>query len=223
METADLAKTRYIYIVFSSTQGKMGKMIRLVTDYPYNHVSLALDEKLQTFYSFARHYKNTPLYGGFIEESSLRYTDENQPAILKICKIPVSEEEFSQLKNKIDEMKRREKQYVYNTLSAVSSAFHHKITIRNAYTCVEFVADLLVRCGIEVGLNPYRFTTIEAFDKLLADKVIFEGRACDLPCISASDWGNDLFCERQTYAFYIAGTTKNFSRLIYRLVRRKGA
>ena len=81
-----------IYLVFSSTQNKMGQMIRSITKFEYNHVSISVDE-MKTLYSFARYYRDTPLSGGFVRESHARYLCEKHPAKVAICAIEVTNEQ----------------------------------------------------------------------------------------------------------------------------------
>ena len=63
-----------LYLIFSSTDLKIGRMIRFVTQNQYNHCSVCLREDLSKFYSFSRIYRSNPLIGGFTVESPCRYT-----------------------------------------------------------------------------------------------------------------------------------------------------
>ena len=60
---------RQIFILVSQTGTGMAKLIRCVSRYPYNHVSLTLDPSLTKWYSFARYVRDVPLHGGLVSES----------------------------------------------------------------------------------------------------------------------------------------------------------
>ena len=61
-------ETEYLYVVFSATPYRMGKLIRFVTREPYNHVAISTEASLTRMYSFARRFYRTPFYGGFVTE-----------------------------------------------------------------------------------------------------------------------------------------------------------
>ena len=138
---------KHIYVVFSSTPYKIGKMIRVVTREKYNHASIALDENLTQMYSFARRYQCTPFYGGFVKESSARYCRKGVQASVKIYKLLVSEENYNAVVQQLEDMSRTKEHYLYNHFSALTTVFHKCIPLRDAYTCVEFCVDVLF--GVE--------------------------------------------------------------------------
>ena len=63
-----------IFVIFSSTDLRIGRMIRFITRNDYNHCSVCLREDLAYFYSFSRLYRSNPLISGFTVESPNRYT-----------------------------------------------------------------------------------------------------------------------------------------------------
>ena len=110
-----------IYIVFSATPTHMGRFIRLTTRNRYNHVSLSFEEDLNKLYSFARHHRTIPLYGGFVVESILRYRSFAGQAQVKICRLPVAEPHFTYLHNYLERLWKDREEYIYNTPAAVAS------------------------------------------------------------------------------------------------------
>ena len=90
---------KYVYVVFSSTQYMIAKFIRAFTHHRYNHVSIALDGNLQTLYSFARRYDDTPFCGGFVVETPERYIRRNVAATVQICAIPVTNEQYNTIRD----------------------------------------------------------------------------------------------------------------------------
>ena len=57
-----------IYIMISQTGTNCSKIFQLFTRAPYNHASIALDEDLNSLYSFARQNLYIPLIAGFVKE-----------------------------------------------------------------------------------------------------------------------------------------------------------
>ena len=118
---------QYIYVVFSSTPYKIGKLIRRVTGGTYNHVSISLDESLTQMYSFSRRYYRTPFYGGFVHESRSRYHVNGDATRICLCAIPVTPQQYEDLYNMIQSMHRRSRVYIYNHLSALGAVIHKPI------------------------------------------------------------------------------------------------
>lgn len=164
---------KQVYIVFSSTPYRMGKLIRQITRDSYNHVSVSLDWELQQMYSFARRYYKTPLYGGFVRESISRYIREGHITQVCICSIPVSDEQYESLRGQLRDMEENKEHYLYNHLSAVAAIFRRSIKREDSYTCVEFCTDVLLQLGLE--LDPNRYYTIGQLHNILAKHIVYTG------------------------------------------------
>lgn len=168
-----------IYLIFSITTTKVGKMIRKVTKYPYNHVSFSFLPDLSVIYSFARHYKDTPLYAGFVREGSKRYCDSSGLAQIMVCAVPVTGEQYDAAVEYIREVSENNKKYLYNLLSAAFVPMHKRIYVDRAYTCIEFAIEMLAHCGIEGAPDPNRFCSIEEMTEKYRKYAIFEGPFTD--------------------------------------------
>lgn len=165
---------QYIYIVFSATPYKMGKFIRKITGQQYNHVSISLDEGLRVMYSFARHHQDIPLYGGFVEETSLRYQYKNVDSQVEVYAIPLSELQFQEIENYLCEVQENRHQYLYNTISAIGTLFRCRVHIDKSYTCTEFVVTVLSKADKEI--NEKRFYTIFELQNKLSTYLIYQGK-----------------------------------------------
>lgn len=163
-----------IYIVFSSTQNKMGRMIRGITKFEYNHVSVSVDG-MKTLYSFARYYRDTPLSGGFVRESRARYLCEKHPARVAVCAIDVTEAQHAKAKKFIENFSANGRYYIYNLASAAVSPIHIRIPISRAYTCVEFAAKLLTEVGVLSYRDARKFFNVRRLYEIFADKKVYEG------------------------------------------------
>ena len=182
---------QYIYVVFSSTPYKIGKLIRRVTGGTYNHVSISLDESLTQMYSFSRRYYRTPFYGGFVHESRSRYHVNGDATRICLCAIPVTPRQYEDLYNMIQSMHRRSRFYIYNHLSALGAVIHKPIFAKDAYTCVEFCIKVLQELGIE--LQPRKYYSVEDIRRLLKPYVVYYG-----PMPAPDDYDESFYAKNPT-------------------------
>ena len=163
-----------LYLVFSSTQNRMGRMIRGITKFEYNHVSVSVDG-MKNLYSFARYYRDTPLSGGFVRESRARFLCEKHPAKVAICAIEVTDEQYAKATEFIEKFSDESRDYIYNLVSAAVSPIHIRIPISRAYTCVEFAAKLLTEVGVLSYRDARKFFNVRRLYEIFADKRVYEG------------------------------------------------
>ena len=204
---------KYIYIILSKTNNKMGEFIRFMTHFEYNHVSISLNDNFNNLYSFARYYKSAPLVGGFINESILRYKSSN--ANLKIFKIPVTSKQYNDIYFYIEKVKLCEKKYIYNTLSAMASFFHADIKIRNSFTCIGFINYILKNFEV-LDFNQKEVRTIKSLNQRLKYFEYYEGNINHLKV--ENDWGADLYLNKKGIIATFVLTLCNFTKLLYRFI-----
>lgn len=201
-----------VYIVFSATPYKMGKMIRTVLHNRYNHISLSFDKDLSTMYTFARFHENMPLYGGFVTESPRRYQRGEHSAMLKVCRVEMPEENYLALRSFVAHMESRSRKYIYNLYSAMFTPLHIRLLIRDSYTCAEFVGDALNIAGLDTSMGG--FHSLKELEQLLAPCTIYEG-----PCTLYTDepvWGKDHFPEKLGRISGTTATLRSLGRLTAR-------
>ena len=138
-----MEEKRFLYVLFLLTPFGTGKLIRTVTGFPYNHTGLAFSSEIKYFYSFARYHKKAPFYAGFTKESVLRYNNKGKIAKIKVCALPVSEENYQGAKKHLDNIKAHADEYIYNMISATTFPFRKSVPIKKSYTCIEFVLSML--------------------------------------------------------------------------------
>jgi len=216
MQTMNISDAQYLYIVFSSTPTKIGKAIRIVTRNTYNHVSISLDPRLQTMYSFSRYYKNMPLLGGFTEESLLRFRDA-QGVRLKVCAIPLSVWHLTSVRRDIERFQSHPEHYIYNLFSFAAALFHRRIRVRDAYTCIEFAIYILTHSHIDQRLEPDRYYSIFELERFTADFVVYEGDSSHYPY--PGDWGNDAYPAKMPSVLSIPTILRNILILLKRQLR----
>ncbi|MDZ7835792.1 MAG: hypothetical protein U5K84_11210 [Alkalibacterium sp.] len=70
-----------IYLIETKNNTVLSHGIRLLSKYPYNHLSISLDASLSTVYSFGRRQPHNPLAAGFTERiSAIPFTVIQQDA-----------------------------------------------------------------------------------------------------------------------------------------------
>ena len=164
---------KYVYVVFSSTQYMIAKCIRLLTRHRYNHVSISLDGNLQTLYSFARRYEDTPFCGGFVVETPERYMRRNVAATVQICAIPVTDTQHATIRAHLETYQADATDYVYNYIGALTFLFRRRVALEKCHTCVDFATELVSMTG--AGISPDRFYSIRGLARNLARYKVYEG------------------------------------------------
>ncbi len=212
-----LEQEQYMYIVFSSTNTKMGRFIRFFTKYKYNHVSLTFVKNFDRMYSFARYSKNSPLVGGFVEESTLRYfEDKNNQVQVKVCRIPITMETYEQILGYVNLM-QSSNQYIYNTFSAILHSVHKGLPIEKSYTCVEFVGEVLNISSIDHDIDFNQIYSIAELEHYLDEFAIFEGDLKEI--VRFSSWGNDAYLKKIALLYIWTSTIKHMLKLVYRIIK----
>lgn len=205
---------KHIYVTVTATPCFTGRFIRTVTNSNYNHVSISFEPTLKELYSFARRYKSTPFCGGFVKESPRRYRHGGRRAKLLLFKIPVSNDEYTYMLDRIKDFMKNNKDYVYNNLSAVMSLLHLKIKVKNSYTCVEFVSEQLKQLSSLRDRMTKDFYTVNSLKDALSPFLVYEGR---FP-VYRNDWGDDLFNKRLSVMDIIGEELSDYRKLVTNLV-----
>lgn len=170
--------------MISHTDTGVGKLIRLITGYPYNHVCMTLEPDFRNWVSFARYIQDAPLYGGFIREPVERYLAKGERIDVRIFALDISREMYRSLADLFSLAGTRDHRLRYNLFSLVTLVFGFEVPIPGAYTCLGFANQVLGT----------RHKTIRALNTQLAPHMIYEGSLGDL----APDSGcrDDLYFNR---------------------------
>lgn len=169
-----MTSQKYLYVLFSATPYRIGRCIRFVTGEPYNHVSIATEEDLRECYGFARHYYQTPFYGGFVTERPCRYCHNGNISKVRLYRLPLTQLQWQKLSGMLEHMRSHSERYLYNHLSALTAPMHLKVPVRDAFTCAEFVVTVLSSLGFDFDAR--RFYTIGGIAKRLSDYHVYSGR-----------------------------------------------
>ena len=164
-----------IYIILSQSGTYISKILKSVTHEKYNHSSICLTEKFETFYSFGRKNPYFFIPGGFIEESPHTGVFGRFSSVpCMILKKEISEEQYQQLENLLQHFTKHQKEYSYAILSLFLVDTPLSIVKKNKFFCSQFVATLLNKIQITTPRSPehshpYDFIQVEGME------VIFEG------------------------------------------------
>lgn len=215
-------KLRYIYLVFSSTPSRFGKMIRLVTGARFNHVSLAFDKDLSKLYSFGRKKNNIPLNAGLVKEYPERFSLNKVDFVeVQIYKIPVTKVQHNLGLFRLRQLIHDEK-YLYNLFSVLFYPVFKGFYTYKAYTCVEFVIHMLEYMGVDISIEKpaYKYLPDEMLD-IIDFPLAFEGNLLEYMQGVISDTGT-FFDPMLNYREHFHATGISvliLSKLAYRKVR----
>lgn len=155
-----------VYVVFLASNFKSGRFIRFITGGRFNHVALSLTPEISKMYSFARANYYQPLLGGFEVEQPDRYISPTSDVFVRICAYEVSDERYEDICRRLEYMTENRYKTRYNVLSILTYPFKRSVRIENAYTCVDFLTELL---GLGQG---YSITRLE---RRLSNSTIYLG------------------------------------------------
>ena len=214
-----MEEKRFLYVLFLLTPFGTGKLIRTVTGYPYNHTGISFSPELKYFYSFARYYRKTPFYAGFTRESVLRYDQNGKIAKIKICAVPVSEENYQNAKKQIEDIKSNADEHIYNFISAAAFPFRKTVKVKKSYTCVEFVLSMVRKYSDIPELKEEKFLSIEDFCEMLDSYKIYEGSIEKF--FDGADWEEDSFTEKKSTFYRWKAAIKNNIMLFRRFIKNE--
>lgn len=163
-----------IYIVLTYTGTILSKIIKMYTRKEYSHVSISLDENLDSMYSFGRKNAYNPFWGGFVRESTKFGTFKRfKRSKTKIYSLEVSDEDYSKIKNIIDEFNTNKDKYSFNVLGLIGVCLNYKVKKVNSFYCAEFVKYVLENTSIK--LNIPDVVKVDDFEKIKGSKVVYIG------------------------------------------------
>jgi len=198
----------YLYILFSATPYRMGRMIRNVTGEPYNHVSLAVNGDFSSLYSFARRFYRTPFYGGFVTERPDRFRHKGVTADVQVYRLPLTDYQWKRLNKLLHHLRENPEHYLYNHLSVLTAPMHKKISVQDAFTCAEFTVCVLDYLGYR--FDPQRFYTVCDIARELEPYLYYTG------AFPESEEADPAFFQRHPVEHPVLTTTRDFFALCWR-------
>lgn len=173
---------RKVYIVLSYTGTLLSKLIKIYTRKEYSHVSISLDEQLNSMYSFGRINPYVPFIGGFVQESPNYGTFKRfKNAKTKIYSMEVTDEEYEMIKETIDSFRANKKNYKYNVMGLIAVMAHCHLKRENFFYCAEFVKHVFDSSGVELDLP--EVVKPDDFQNINDLRVIYTGKMKEYPML----------------------------------------
>lgn len=168
---------RKVYIILTFTHTRISRLIKLVTNKKYTHVSISLDKELNSMFSFGRRNLKNPFNWGFMKENINEWVfGFDKEAITAIYELQVSEFQYKKIKFNIEKDFQNKEKYSYHFLWAVFSIFNIKINSKNKYFCSQYIAEVLQHSWIEIFTKKKR--VVKPIDFIKSNKInlIYEWR-----------------------------------------------
>lgn len=193
-----MVQTRTLYVMASRTDTGIGRLIRLASGYPYNHISVTLDGSFHSWYSFARYVQDAPFYSGFVRETPERFCAETGDAQVRIFAVPVPEKHAADLEALLPLANRTDSGLIYNYFEALACCMGFTLSVPQCHTCLSFASELLdIPC-----------CSIQALCETLEPQMIYEGSLTEL--IRNAEASNELYFSRLGL---VRGTAKSVRQL----------
>ena len=170
-----------IYIMFSHTGTNFSKFLKVSTQSPYTHVSIALDKDFKRLYSFGREsLSEHPLQARFVHEKidDGVYKELAHRAVCCIYEVKVSEEQYRKAEEILKVFKRKCKAS-YNFLGILFIPLRITFRPKDKFVCSQFIAYILNNAGImDFGKHVNLITPNDILNKIVGKK-IYEGYVRD--------------------------------------------
>ena len=165
-----------IYVVVMKSQNLSAKMITFFNRRPFNHVSIAMDEKLEDMYSFCR--ITSKFYPANLTKEDMSINkakfgpDYDTPC--EVYRILISEQQKEITRSIIEDIFKNKDRYSYNYLGLVAIFFGVNLKRKYRHVCSSFVATVLD--GIDIKLSkPIFLMTPSDFRVIDGAKKIYSG------------------------------------------------
>lgn len=165
---------RKIFVLLTQFPGLDSKALRWWMHFPYSHVSLGLDEDMNTFYSF--------VVKGFIVEDISRYNKPGRaPFPCELYALEVSEGTYQAVKKNMLTFVSKRSKLAYTRLGLILTLINIPWRLKNQYICSHFVAETLQRCTAVRLKKDSTLYLPKDFPRLKELHMIFKG---DLLCLA---------------------------------------
>lgn len=170
-----------IYIMFSHTGTNFSRFLKVSTQSPYTHVSIALDKDFKRLYSFGREsLSEHPLQARFVHEKidDGVYKELAHRALCCIYEVNVNNEQYKKAEEILRVFKRKYKAS-YNFLGILFIPLRITFRPKDKFVCSQFIAYILNNAGImDFGKHINLITPNDILNKIIGKKV-YEGYVRD--------------------------------------------
>ncbi|XZH79184.1 hypothetical protein ACSW8S_20155 (plasmid) [Clostridium perfringens] len=167
---------RKIYILTTYTGTTLSYLIKKITDTPYPHVSISIDEMLDEVYSFGRIHYSNPIFAGFVRE----YIDDGlykkkKDTMCRVYSICVKDNQYKDIVNMLDYFLDNRKKFKYDSKALVRFLYKEPKINENKFVCSQFVAYILESAGVNLFNKGFNSITPLDFYKLSDIQIEYEG------------------------------------------------
>lgn len=170
-----------LYLLLTRSGTLLSRTIAAMTCDTYTHVSIALDDDLDVFYSFARRHARLPLPAGLTCESPTRgYWGRHPGTPCILLALPVDSTVYARVERRIERMHAHADEYPYSLLGVMLCALgipHHR---SDHYFCSQFVGELLAASGAVDLPRDASLLHPDDFLALPAAEVVYAGTVSEL-------------------------------------------
>ncbi len=176
-----------IYLLLSRSPTVVSKTIHLFVGGQFTHISLAITPETDKFYSYSRRRLYNFLIGGFIREDTRSFVFARFPDTpCALYELSVSDEAYDVIKAQIEELNDNYENARYSLLGALVMRMGIIWRRDPKFTCSQFVAVLLDRCGeVKMPKDPYLMIPND-FLKIEGIRKIYEGKISECNFSQAS-------------------------------------
>lgn len=163
-----------LYILLTDTKTTVAKISKMVTKQPYNHVSVAFDDKLTEVYAYAINTSTNGMRGGLMREG-----DDLKGASYSLYSISLSQEALDKVKSKVFELSSEVNDTSYNYLGLINAIFRKDIFLvedSKRMICSQFVVELLRTSGVDLFKNITTSSVVRPYDLVRSKLLKFERR-----------------------------------------------
>ena len=172
-----------IYVVLSMSGTKFSKFLKFFSGLEFTHVSLSLDEDLNTLYSFGRKKLNRPWIAGYVEEHPDKGIFKMYNPMCEVLAIKISNEKYLKLLDTISYVQAHSKEYKYNFFGLVCTFFKIPHKLHRHFTCTQFIAWLLGNIDTLPNVDKDISLIIPSdYYKISDIKSIYKGRLLSYAC-----------------------------------------
>jgi len=173
-----------LYVLFSRSDTWFSSLIYRFSPGEFTHAALALDRDLRYLYSFGRFNPHLPLPAGFVSENvHTGVYGRCGGSTCRVCRVPVSEENYRKVVRLLNYMQSLSGYYHYNLFGVALCALRISHKRKARFFCSQFVAEMLFRAGAVQLPRPAHMMRPADLMDLPELELIYEGplRACDQP------------------------------------------
>ncbi len=177
-----------LYLVLTRSESVVSRIIHLLTDADYTHISLAFDKELNCLYSSGRKNGKTMFPAGPCKESFSNdfYTSGSGKVPCRVYELPVSDEVYDLARQEVNEILKNADEYHYNIIGLLLCRMQISLNREHHFFCSQFVSEVLDRSNALHLPKAASLMSPSDYMKLPELKCCFEGYIDELPALSYS-------------------------------------